>query len=179
MEREAFKTFVEKKTNESKRVEQIDWGARKDEWLVELGNFYSIIEGYLSEFSKAGKIKIERSTVFLNEESIGRYQAESRIIRIGLDKVNLAPVGTLLIGAKGRVDMAGPRGTVRFILTGKHSNGLRISITINGEAEKRRGNGPKPKEEYVWKIATPPPNVHFIELTAETFFNALTDVLNG
>jgi tRNA pseudouridine-54 N-methylase len=182
VEIEEFKEFVEEKANETKQARDINWRAQKQEWLRHLREFYSIIAAYLAEFVKTDKIKIESSPVFLTEEHIGTYEAESKIIVLGLHKVRLIPIGTFLIGAQGRVDMVGPAGTVKFILTGKHSNGIRISLTIQGAAKRSKAvknKGAEAPEEFVWKIATPPPRVRFIELTREAFFNALTEVLNG
>ena len=34
-------------------------------------------------------------------------------------KIHFDPIGTNLIGVKGRVDMHGPHGTVRFVLVSK------------------------------------------------------------
>jgi hypothetical protein len=118
----------------------------------------------------------------LSEEHIGSYDADSMTILIGSDKVKLVPIGTLIIAAKGRVDMTGPSGTVRFILTGKHSNGVRASFRVVGQGRPaQRASPPEPAlpEEFVWKIATSPPRVQFIELTPETFFSALMEVVNG
>lgn len=160
----------------------IDWRAQREEWLRNLEEFYSIIDQYLAEFVQEGTVSITASSVFLTEERIGAYEAPSRTIFVGVNKVTLTPVGTLLIGARGRVDMTGPAGTAKFILTGKHSNGVRISVTVQSEATAQhqiKQKETEAKEEYAWKIATPPPRVQFIELTSDTFFNALTEVLNG
>jgi hypothetical protein len=102
-------------------------------------------------------------------------------IFLGSDKVILEPIGTLVIGARGRVDMIGPAGTAKFILTGKHANGTRISFGITGENKvaMQARIEPAAADELVWKLATPPPKVRFIELKPETFFSALTEVVNG
>jgi len=41
--------------------------------------------------------------VELDEEQIGSYQAPQMIVTIGRKAVRLEPVGTFIIGAKGRV----------------------------------------------------------------------------
>ena len=181
MTKEEFKKVVEEKSRAAKEAPAIDWEATKREWLENLARFYALVDGYLAEFQTEGNVKVERSQVTITEEHLGQYQAESRSILIGHDKVNLVPIGTLLIGAKGRVDMVGPAGTAKFVLAGKHSNGIRISVTVRGEAKPAQEAPPQPAapEEFVWKLATPPPKVRFIELQPETFFSALTEVVNG
>jgi hypothetical protein len=181
MTKEEFETFLEQRGQATREAKLIDWESRKRDWLLRLGGFYSTIEGYLAHYKNSGKLKVDRSKVPLTEEHIGTYQADAMDISIGSDKVTLAPIGTLLIGARGRVDMTGPAGTVKFVLTGRHSNGIRISVPTAGENPPAREASPQPStpEEFMWKIATPPPKIRFIELGAETFFSALTEVVNG
>jgi hypothetical protein len=180
--KEEFGRFVLQKADEANKAATIDWQARKQEWLGHLEAFYGIVEGYLDEFVKEGNVSVTKASAFISEELIGTYEAPTRAIFVGKEKVTLTPVGTLLIGAKGRVDMAGPAGTAKFILTGKHSNGVRISVSVHEEGkvnQQRKSPEAEVEEEWVWKLATPPPRVRFIELTSDTFFNALTEVLNG
>ena len=181
MTKTEFEKVLDQKALASKETESINWAAQKRDWIDNLEKFYKKVEGYLAQFQESGKIKLEKDSVSLNEEHIGNYEADSMIISIGSDRVTLTPIGTLLFGAKGRVDMTGPAGTVKFILTGKNTNGIRISVSTAGEDRAMRKNRPEPAraEELAWKIATPPPNVRFIELRPETFFSALTEVVNG
>jgi hypothetical protein len=181
MTKDEFEKVLEQKARASTETPPIDWEARKRDWLEKLNSFYLTVEGYLAQFQKSGKVKLEKVKVPLKEDHIGEYQADSMTIFLGSDKVTLVPVGTLLFGARGRVDMTGDGGTVKFILTGKNSNGIKISVTISGENRQPREALPPPvaPEEFVWKIATPPPKVRFIDLQEETFFSALTEVVNG
>jgi len=172
MTKNEFGKFLEQKARATTETPPVDWEAQKRFWLEKLADFYSTVEQYLAEFRDSGKVKLKMARVSLNEEHIGQYQANSMAILFGSDKVILAPIGTLLLGARGRVDMIGPAGTVKFVLTGKNSNGSRISVTHTGK-------NPLSKEGYVWKIATFPPKVRFIELRPETFFSALMEVVNG
>ena len=181
MTKDDFEKVLEQKARASIETPPIDWEAKKRDWLEKLDSFYLTVEGYLDQFQKSGKLKLEKVKILLEEDHIGEYQADSMTIFLGSDIVTLVPIGTLLIGAKGRVDMTGPAGTVKFILTGKHSNGFKISVTIPGENQLGRQLPSQMvvPEEFVWKIATPPPKIRFIELQPETFFSALTEVVNG
>jgi hypothetical protein len=181
MTKEEFKKVLDEKSRVAEEAPAIDWEATKCDWLENLAHFYAMVEGYLAEFQNEGKVKLKTSSVTITEEHLGAYEAESRSILIGADKVDLVPIGTLLIGAKGRVDMVGPAGTAKFILTGKHANGVRISVTIRGETKPAQAAPAEPDapEELVWKLATPPPKIRFFDLEPETFFSALTEVVNG
>jgi len=183
MTKQEFETFLEAKAIEAKTPNAIDWDARKQEWLDALQRFYDEVEIWLTDYLRSAKIGMERRDVTLEEENLGAYRAESRVLTIGANRVVLRPIGAQLVGARGRVDMEGPKGTVKFILTGKHSNGIRISVSVvppeGSAAASAREPQPESSEEWVWKIATPPPKVRFIELTPEAFFDALMEIVNG
>lgn len=183
MSKQEFEAVLNAKADAAKQQPQtpIDWNARRDKWLSSLVKFYEQLDSWLLEYVKAGKIKVEKSKIEIEEEHVGRYTVEVRVLNIGGEQVVFRPIGTLLIGAHGRVDMEGPKGVVKFILTGKNSNGVRISVTVRGEGEKPSALTPPPEQvdELVWKIATPPPKVKFIELDSDSFFDSITEVLNA
>ena len=69
----------------------------------------------------------------LNEENIGTYTATRLKVVIGDEDITLTPIGTLLIGAKGRVDVEGSARTSRLILIDKNatdaSSMFRVKVT--------------------------------------------------
>ncbi len=75
------------------------------------------------EYIRKGEIKSEYRDITLNEENIGSYIARQMILRIGRQQVTMTPIGTMLIGAKGRVDVVGSAGRTRLVLV--NSRGVR------------------------------------------------------
>jgi hypothetical protein len=137
---------------------------------------YSKIELFLTKYIAAGEITFEYRDHHLNEENIGAYTARMMIPRIGRQEIILTPVGTLLIGAKGRVDVAGPAGKTRFLLVNRDATKPTFRVVTPG-APRKEG---EPEEiHWAWKIATSPPDIRFIELTPESLFQALLEVANG
>ena len=179
MTKKDFETFLESKVTEAAPQNTIDWQAQKQEWLDFLKRFYAEIDGWLKEYIAAKKISMKEQEISITEDYIGEYKAASRILKIGENQVTLRPIGTLLLGTRGRVDMEGPKGTVKFVLTGKKSNGIRITTSLDAKKTGSKGSKPEEPEEQVWKIATPPPKVQFIELTSESFFESLMGVIDG
>lgn len=183
MTKEDFDKFLDAKSREASSKKAINWQDRKNEWLASLKAFYEKVDIWISDYTDSGKIEISQCVIHLQEEHLGEYKAEMRILKIGSENAVLRPVGTLLIGARGRVDLEGPKGNIKFILTGKNSNGIRISIKVTEPGNETLGSATtkelEPEEEWVWKIATSPPKIQFIELDQDTFFDALTEVLNG
>lgn len=178
MSKKEFDEFLEKVTDNSSE-EAINWSVKRDEWLQSLSEFYGQISGFLAEYEKAGKVRHASSNHEIFEEYIGRYSVPVVEIGFGKHQVVLQPVGTNLIGAKGRVDLIGAYGTVKFVLVNKDAQGPRIKVDIWGDGEEpSQENHEEQAIEWNWKISTPPPNMQYISLTQDTFFSALMGVVD-
>ena len=94
----------------------------------------------------------------------------------------MTPVGTLLIGAKGRVDVVGPAGRARLVLVNSEASSpptIKVRVSIGGKPEPPAVAAPPKQIKWGWKIATSPPTVRYIELTQDSLFQALMEVANG
>src|ERR1035438_7458033 len=103
MKNAAFDEFV--KSEQEPAHSKINWVKERDEWLKRLEELNHRIRGYLEEYISSGQIQFEAHPVELTEENIGRYKVEQITLKIGRKQVRFQPVGTLLIGSKGRVDV--------------------------------------------------------------------------
>ena len=163
-------------------VDQLTLSAPKDysrelrEWKKHLGILYKNIESYLKPYLKSGKIKISYEDKQIKEEMLGVYTVKSAIIAVGAQRIHLDPIGTFIIAAKGRVDMVGPRATVRLVLVDKNSSGPRIRVhTLIGD---EKPPAPAAVLGWSWKIALPPPKIHYIDLDQDVFQDAMMRVAN-
>lgn len=101
--------FLKKKKAE-KTEQEINWHKVRQEWIATLNSFFSEIELWLKEEIEEGLIQVEHYSVSLNEEHIGNYQAPALKIKALDEVIHLKPVGRLIIGARGRVDMESLKG---------------------------------------------------------------------
>lgn len=180
-----FNSFVQRQQQKATEEQAIDWNKEKQEWLEYLEKLYTDIESYLADYIAAGSITLKSSTIELNEENIGTYQAPRLFINIGAQQISLTPIGTLLIGTKGRVDVEGSSGTARLILVDRNATAPRIvsRVTVvgpNGVVTTHSSSDSPPETiDWTWKIVTKPPIMNFIDLTKETLFEMLMEVSNG
>lgn len=176
----AFSDFIEQQIAPPATVEpEVDWDLEREEWLQYLDQFYKLVEGYMREYVDQGKVRLQRGVKKLHEEFIGDYPAATVTLHIGRNRIVFDPVGTNLIGAKGRVDMRSAKGTVKFVLVPEDATAMRWRSHI-GLADDPVPDEPVERvENWAWKIATPPPKVRCLELCKDSFQDAIMGVVNG
>jgi hypothetical protein len=173
-----FDEFI-RKQNESSGVgdQGIDLATEKEMWLKKVEDLYSLVSESLEEYTSSQMAKIDFADISLTEELIGTYSLREAHISLGRQAVKLTPIGTFLVGARGRIDMKGPRGVARFLVVPPESREPRIRVTYGDTPTP--SDPIAPPETWIWKIATPPPRVTYIDLTKESFREALMGVVNG
>lgn len=175
-----FDEFVRRQQVDQSEDEGAFWDSERDEWLLYLDRLYSTVEKYLKPYVDGGTIQISRREISLNEENIGQYQANEMVIRIGRQEVVFKPIGTLLIGTKGRVDVEGAAGKARLVLTDKNATKPEIRVTIKrGDRVSSSAKEPVTAVDWTWKIATNPPQISYLELSEAALFDLVMEVSNG
>jgi hypothetical protein len=184
MSKSEFDAFVKRQQAEEQKGPAFDPKQQLNEWLNHLDALYKQITVYLQAYVESKAARIEYNDIQLNEEFVGPYAARELFLHIGRSTVIFTPIGTMLIGMKGRVDVRGPSGRATLYLINKQVTTarslIRVTVTRVGDP------APSPplaeaikKIEWVWKIGTPPPDVKFIELTQEAFFGMVLEVANA
>jgi hypothetical protein len=179
MGKEEFEEYLAQQNDAVDETQRIDWNTRKTEWLRQLQKFYEQIEDYLANYKNKG-VSFEFENKGISEDPIGSYDARRMLVNIKGQEVEFDPVGTNLIGARGRVDMNGRRGTVRFVLVGKTSTrpSVRVSLADASKGSRTEIASKDSEIEWSWKIATPPPRIEYLELNQESFLDSLLEVIN-
>ena len=131
-------------------------------------------ETWFKPYVDAGKVTYKYTNVNLTEENIGTYSVKCMKIDFAGQSILLSPVGTLLIGTKGRIDMEGAKGKIQFILADKNSNGMKVNISINKKEDES-----EPKAiDWTWKIVLKDSrSIKFDMLNERSFFDALMEII--
>jgi len=164
MGKKELQEFIKTK-KESFERKKVDWIEIKKIWLKKLDELYENIETWFQDLKDAGDISINYSDINLNEENLGIYTAKKMIITIYNEQVVLEPVGAILIGAKGRVDMSGKNGKVKIVLAPKHSKAPSIKMSVPVETS--------------WKLAKRLPDMTYEELNSDSFSDAVREVIGA
>lgn len=183
MSNQKFDDFINQ-VNQKKDEPKIDWDETRNDWLNELEKFYEKIKEFLADYEKAEKLSYTFSKKEIFEEYIGSYSVDVMDIHLGEHRVRLEPIGTNLIGARGRVDLIGANGKVKFGLVNKDysspSSSIKVVFPIDGKSKSQESETSQiDKCELSWKIATPPPKIQYIDLKKDNFLEALLEVIGG
>ncbi len=183
MDIKEFDEFVNREQKAAAETASVDWDSQRKEWLGYLDQLYKKVESLLHKYISSGQIQLGYRSVELNEENIGSYAAKQMVLKIGPKSVVLEPIGTLLIGSKGRVDVIGPTGKAQILLVDGKASDLRSLVHVRVSIAGKKPLAPPPKRpreiQWEWKIVTRPPERRFIEITQEALFQLIMEVANG
>ena len=165
-----FEDFLTQQESENNESPAIDYEKDKRKWLAKIDEFYELIQEFIRDYLKQGKINEEWKTIQLQEDYFGEYEAKQLILKIGKKRLICKPIGRFVVGCHGRIDLSSDSGNLRFLLVPQHFD--KPQYYFFGELFN-------PNTQWIWKIATSPPNTQYLELTEENFFNALMEIING
>ncbi len=178
MAKQEFAEFVKRKTAQVQ--DEVDWAKERANWLQALDALYTRMEEHLRPYTQAGEIKVERTPIQLMEDHLGSYDADKLTFKIGREKIVAKPIGTLLIGARGRVDLSGPRKTLKIVLLAQDGPVFTTKIeTVGVTEESSRAMARGDVDEAGWYIETPPPESAVVAFGEDSFRDAIMEVSGG
>jgi hypothetical protein len=168
----------------------INWEAELHAWLAQLDNLYTLVQTWLADYQNTGRVQLAFRPRQYFEDGVGAYVASEAEICVDNTLVKLIPVGTALVGVKGRADLEGPNGTVRLVIAHREAThpqvAFRQRIYASLDDEKRarqfwqdKGLGHMLADDWVWKVSTNPPRISYTDLTQDTFLGSLLQVIGG
>lgn len=182
MSRAEFESFVQRKQEEKAETAPFDAKKELAEWHEHLHELYSRIGGFLKDYVDRQAASIEFDPIEINEQFSGPYEVDRMLLHIGAATIVFKPIGTMLIGSKGGVDVIGPQGSARLGLVNKaitHARQLvQVKVSLRGDRPSAPEASPA-KIEWVWKIITRPPDLKFVELNEENFFDMILGVADA
>ena len=104
---DSLEGFFRDKHEKAVKEGNFDWTRRLDAWHMAVHKLYDSIGTWLAPSINAHHVEVTRESVSLTEERIGSYRIDALNIKVGDDRVSLVPVGTLILGGNGRVDVKG------------------------------------------------------------------------
>jgi len=174
MPKKEFFEFLLVKEKEQECITEIDWEAKKNEWLSYLNGLYELFEKSLKDYAENGKIKIIYDKTQLIEENIGDYEAKIMTIKFAGEKITLKPIGTNLIGVKGRVDVIGKFGSAKIVLVDSRMNSIQDHIKTSIHDAKET-----PEEEILWEWKFVTSEKLYLPVNEDTIYSVIMELSNG
>ena len=100
----------------------VDWNEMKGWWVKVVHDLFNQIDGWLNSLIQSGSVQSFRKSTQLTEEALGVYDVESLELVLASRKLTFKPVGTMLIGAFGRIEVSGPNGQAVLLLLNTNNN---------------------------------------------------------
>ena len=167
--KERLREIVQRQSK-NKQIKTIDWVERKQTWLEQINLLFQIIEQWLDNFES---IKIQRQEVWITEEYIGKYQTERLLLYVGDILISFTPHGTLVMAAKGRVDIHASNNRRAMIVLEKEGErpGV-VSFTYPDSSETDTNT-----IQYEWLIVKEKPTKDMPVLNEDTFSDLIADLI--
>lgn len=86
--------------------DQVDWDKVRVDWIRQIEEFMNEVKKWIVKTQKEGLIDVAEKEIEIKEENIGKYKVPSLELIIGAESIKINPVGRLIIGASGRVDIS-------------------------------------------------------------------------
>jgi hypothetical protein len=129
-----------------KRQKEADseWESKKPEvikeWNEAVTKLFAEIRNFLTEYEKQGSMSFADSNMQLSEERLGTYSTHQLNIDVPPFKIIVAPVGRMVVGAAGRVDMyrqarVGEADRIKFLRVPKSATDSTLQWAISSPPE--------------------------------------------
>jgi hypothetical protein len=171
-----FDSFVRDAVSGAEHTRKFDPQREIATWQRKLDELFGIARDGLAPFIEAGTVGFTLEPFTMREQLLGSYEAQRARIVIGGSVAELKPIGTMIVGSRGRVDLIGAKGTARIVLVPADTVGFTVRIKQSSSSPEP---APPPVEEWRWKLTTPPPRIAYSEFSGETFKDALMEVIGG
>lgn len=173
-----FTDFV-KSLNEEEKKKSSEFNPKEriETFQVLVDSLYNDINGWLEEELQSGAITTGAVPVTIVEEQLGSYQTMNKWIQIGRERIELHPVGTIMIGTNARIDMTCRSKEVMIVRAGENVNGpgslISVPIVGDGETEPARKRNPG---KAVWKYVKKEQRFSYVTLNKESFENLIMEL---
>lgn len=167
---------------ERDETQKIDVKAELTAWKSSIEALHKDVRSWLSP--AGDKVTFKATQTDLHEDQLGTYQAPELLVAIGSESLTFKPVGRLVIGARGRVDVVSSSGKVAMLLLlGEHEGPQVVVRTFFSDEQRRKAadedakSEPRDPGKIIWKIGRRATGVEVFPLTEDSFSDLLSELL--
>lgn len=120
-----FEEFLKRKQRQEGLGKIIDWEKRLAIWDDKVKFLIMQINNWLLPYKEQRLLDTQNSGHHIHEEVMGKfghYETVKMTITIGSNAVSLTPIGMVILGGLGRMDIEGPLGKIKMVLSDTDQN---------------------------------------------------------
>lgn len=121
-----FESFVREAVKEDEGHQKFDAQKEINIWTRKLDELIHIARQSRDSFIADGTLGFAIEPFPMREEQLGAYEAKRVRIVLGSKVAELKPVGSMMVGARGRVDLIGRKGVARIVLAPADTIGFSV-----------------------------------------------------
>jgi hypothetical protein len=183
MGKKAFDEYID--TIQKNSADEDFYKKELDEWKQYLEVLYGKINNWMKDYVSKDIVQLKFKDKKIYEEFAGEYDIKALDLFLSGKTISFDPIGTMLVGAKGRVDVSGKNGKVSLVLVDKKLTGPNVQVKIftsdkerKEYEESKKTTGPS-KIEWEWKVLINQNQMQYVELNEDNFFDIVMELTNG
>lgn len=100
----------------------VDWSERLTWWQERVDQLYADIREWFRPLLVDNVVQCSEEAILIQEEQLGSYPLKKLALAIGTRRFDIVPVGTVIVGGFGRIDLTGPGGRAMLVLASPDDN---------------------------------------------------------
>lgn len=102
--------WLQEQKNAAAQTPPFDSIQEKQDYLQAVQELFGNIRRWLNEAETQGLATLQERSTEIEERLLGSYEAPLLSVKLPQGSVSFIPVGRMILGARGRVDLSSPKG---------------------------------------------------------------------
>ena len=170
-----LKALQDKEKAKRDKRRQFDPAERVYRFQTLVSGFFDTMETeWFSDCVEKGLMTIERERISICEDALGQYNTEKCRLKMGEEEIEFKPIGTILRGTDGRIDMLYKRNEVMFVHVGEKFNRASDVMAVLKKLMPNKDLGQK-----VWKYTPKDARAHYMTANSQTVKSLIMDLVKA
>ncbi|MBQ9525560.1 MAG: hypothetical protein IJR69_10660 [Bacteroidaceae bacterium] len=170
-----LKALQDKEKAKRDKRRQFDPAERIYRFQTLVSEFFNTLEtDWFRDSVAEGLMTIEREQISISEDSLGIYNTEKCRLIMGAEKIEFIPIGTVLLGTDGRIDMVYKRNEVMFVHVGEKVKRASDLMAVLKKIIPSKDLGQK-----VWKYTPKVTRAHYMTANSQTVKSLIMDLVKA
>lgn len=170
-----LKALQDKEKAKREKRRQFDPEERIFRFQPLVSNFFDVMEkDWFGDCVAQGLMTIEREKISISEDALGLYNTEKCKLTMGSEKIEFVPIGTILLGTDGRIDLKYRRNEVMFVHVGEKVKRASDLMAVLKKIMPNKDLGQK-----VWKYTPKVTRSHYVTADSQSVRSLIMDLVSA